>query len=169
MGKVIQANHLSYKRPKSLDHCHICTFRLLFLQQASSTILLRMILNIKTFYINNWRKIKYNDKTMLIVTKYYGDFSFNWSREWIWHTRVYDDGTIDCGTLPCYMSMPPKGSPLARNRELVCIRLAWSYGTLCNICWTVRPSSSQLLDSMPAPITFVHFGIQSQSIALVTK
>ena len=105
---------------------------------------------------------------MLIITKYYGDFSFNWSREWIWHTRVYDDGTIDCGTLPCYMSMPPKGAPLARNRELVSIILAWSYGTLCNVCWTVCPSGSQLLDSVPAPITFIYFGIESQSIALVT-
>lgn len=106
---------------------------------------------------------------MLIITKYYGgDFSFNWSREWIWHTRVYDDGTIDCGTLPCYMSMPPKGAPLARNHELVCI----DWPGLMEHCVTYAgPSAHPVLSCLiPClfPCTFIYFGIESQSIALIT-
>lgn len=45
--------------------------------------------------------------------------------------------------------MPKQGPSLSSNGEVVCVCLVCLNWTLCNICWSIRPTTCLLPDSMP--------------------
>ena len=73
--------------------------------------------------------------------------------EGVWNTTFWQDdyGTVDGGSQPEDVSMPPEGSPLASECEVVHINLSGLNWTLCYVCRTVRPPRPQLSDPVPVP------------------
>lgn len=63
--------------------------------------------------------------------------------------RQDDDGTMDCGSEPEDVSMPPKCTPLAGKGKVVNIILARLNGALCYVSRTIGPTGPQLPHSMP--------------------
>ena len=76
-------------------------------------------------------------------------------REWIRHTKLRqdDNGTMDSGSKPENMSMPEERASLASDGEVVHVALPRLNRTLCDVCRSISPASSELPDSMPIPPT----------------
>lgn len=92
-------------------------------------------------------------------------------RFWKWirnaPLRQNDNGTIHCGPQPSNMCMPKKCASLTCDGEVVDIALPWLDRTLCNICWTIRPTSTKLFDSMPvvSPIMMIYSQITASFLS----
>lgn len=61
-----------------------------------------------------------------------------------------DDSPMDCGSRPVAMGMPPQGSFLFGNYDLISKFGSWLNWALCNVFWAIRPWIPWLLHSMPA-------------------
>jgi len=74
------------------------------------------------------------------------------SWEWVGDAAFRQDnhGTMNCGPQPENMCVPKKRAPLTSDREIVDIALPWLNGALCNVCWSISPTRSQLPNAMPA-------------------
>ena len=74
-----------------------------------------------------------------------------WLRERIRvsYPRVNDQSSVNSGSEPWTMSMPPKCSFLALDCKPVSVTLPWSNWTLCNKFRSIRPRCPHLSDTMP--------------------
>lgn len=71
--------------------------------------------------------------------------------EWIRNSKFgqNDHCTIESGSEPKNMSVPPKSASLAGDGEVVYIALSCLKWTLCYIGRPIRPSCPQLSNAMP--------------------
>lgn len=65
--------------------------------------------------------------------------------------RANDESSIDRGSEPRAVGVPPKSSFLSLNREPVSVTLTGPDGALGDEFWPISPSSSHLPHSMPIP------------------
>lgn len=63
---------------------------------------------------------------------------------------IYDDGTMDSGSIPLAVSMPPKGAFLCREDDLLGKLGSWLNRALRDIIRSVRPWIPWLRNAMPA-------------------
>jgi hypothetical protein len=61
-----------------------------------------------------------------------------------------DQSALDGGPEPEDVCMPPQGTPLASDGEVVHILLSWLNWALRNVRWSISPTFSSLSYLMPA-------------------
>jgi len=62
---------------------------------------------------------------------------------------INKDSSMDSGSSPVTMSMPPHSPFLERKNQLLCEFSSWLDGALSDVCRTICPWVSLLLHSMP--------------------